>query len=120
MKVGIILLSQDNYYLDKNSQLPPRPKFDKKLLVALCKGQRAVMGPNTRYSLPKSILSEVKEVPWEDEYDINLGIVPLEINPPHLLLVSRSERYLHSGKHFSLKDYKRLYDSDDFEIWIHH
>jgi len=119
MKVGIILLSQDNFYVDKHNNLPKRPKFDKELLKALCKGQRVVVGPNTRHAMPPSILGTTTQVPWEDEYDLNLGMVTLQINPPNLLIVVRSATYLHAGKHLSLKDYNRYYDGDSLEIWIH-
>ena len=118
MKVGIILLSRNNYYVDTFGNLPCRPNFDKELLLALCKGQRAVVGPNTRKALPNSISNIIKEVPWEDDYDINLGIVPLQVNPPHLLIVVRSDAFLLGGKRFDLLDYEGYFISQDLELWI--
>ncbi len=117
MKVGIILLSQDNYYLDNYGELPKRPEFDKELLVALCKLQTFTCGQNTFKSLPDSILRNAFYTEG-GEYDVNLGIITLVENPPHLLLVSRSDQYIHDGKHFSLKDYTRYFDSPDLELWI--
>ena len=118
MKVGIVLLSQDNFYVDKHNNLPKRPKFDKELLKALCKGQRVVVGPNTRHAMPPSILGTTTEVPWEDDYDLNLGMVPMQVNPPNLLIVVRSDTYLHEGKHLSLKEYERFFNGVELEIWI--
>ncbi len=117
MKVGIILLSQDNYYLDRRGNLPLRPEFDKELLVALCKLQTFTCGSNTFKSLPESILKNAHYTKGSD-YDVNLGVVTLVDNPPHLLIVSRSDQYIHGGKHFSLKDYKRYFDSPKLELWI--
>ena len=119
MKVGILLLSEEGFYAGVNNQLPERPDFDKELLVSLCQGQRAVMGPNTRQALPKSITEQITEVPWEDDYDINLGIVPLKVTPPHLLIVVRSDRKLFNGKHFSLSDYSNVFSSRSLELYIH-
>ncbi len=118
MKVGIVLLSQDNFYVDKHNNLPKRPKFDKELLRALCKDQRIVVGPNTKHSMPPSILETTTEVPWEDEYDLNLGMVPLKVNPPKLLIVVRSGQYLHQGKHLSLANYTRMFDTEELELWV--
>lgn len=118
MKVGIILLSQDNFYVDSTGALPKRPAFDKELLVALCQGQRAVIGPNTRKTLPKSIAENITEVTWDSEYDINLGIVPFRVQPPHLLIVVRSSEWLHTGKSFDLLPYNLGYNSEDLELYI--
>ena len=119
MKVGILLLSEDGFYAGVTNQLPQRPYFDKELLISLCQGQRAVVGPNTRQALPKSISEQITEVPWEDDYDINLGIVPLKVNPPHLLIVVRSARKLFNGKHFSLSEYSNVFSSRALELYIY-
>lgn len=118
MTVGIILLSQDNFYLDKAGKLPPRPKFDKSLLTALCRGQTFVCGPNTFKSLPPSIMDNAHYTEGRGGYDVNLGIKTLHTSPPHLLIVVRSGVYLHGGKHFSLEGYGLEFQSDFLELWI--
>jgi len=118
MKVGLLLLSQDNYYIDNYGRLPARPNFDKELLVALCRGQRFTCGSNTMEALPDSILKN-SYFTAEDEYDINLGMITLIDNPPHLLIVTRSQQYIHIGKHFSLSDYSLKFKSNNLEIYIH-
>jgi len=117
MKVGIILLSQDNMYVDNHGRLPKRPDFDKELLVALVNGQEYVCGRGTEKSLPKSITENAKFCN-ADDYDINLGIITLHTNPPHMLIVTRSQEYIHTGKHFSLEGYNRYFDCSTLEIWI--
>ncbi len=115
MKVGIILLSQNDMYVDSEGNLPTRPDFDKELLVALCKGQKFTCGTNTIWTLPPSIMDNAY---YDRNYDINLGIITLVQDPPHLLLVSRSDDYMIDGKSFSLKSYKRYFESEYFELWI--
>ena len=116
MKVGIMLLSQDNMYVDKNGKLPKRPKFDKELLTALVKGQMFTCSENTFEDLPDSILKNAFYTRGRD-YDINLGVATFR-NAPHLLIVTRSEEYLQGGKHFSLKGYKRYFEGNGLELWI--
>jgi len=119
MKVGIILLSQDNYYVDKDGKLPKRPNHDKKLLTELCRGQLFICSENTFNTLPKSIMDHADYTEGRGGYDVNLGIKTLYTNPPHLLIVSRSAGYLHRGKHFSLKDYIQVFSSEYLELWIY-
>ena len=117
MKVGIILLSQDNMYVDNHGRLPKRPDFDKELLVALVKGQKFTCSENTFNDLPDSIMKNAYYTAGRD-YDVNLGIKTFKWDKPHLLLVTRSPQYLNSGKHFSLEGYNRYFDSPTLEIWI--
>ena len=120
MKVGILLLSQDNFYTDKDGRLPKRPEFDKELLVALCKGQDFVCSSNTFDTLPDSILeNSYLKTERTETYDINLGVKTLFTLPPHLLIVVRSQQYIHHGKHFSLANYNLHFKSDDLELFIH-
>ena len=117
MKVGIILLSPDGFYLDADGFLPKRPDFDKELLVALCKGQDYICSENTFKTLPKSITENGTRCAKED-YDVNLGIKTLHIMPPHLLIVVRSAQRLNDGKYFNLSDYKPVFKSDSLELRV--
>ncbi len=118
MTVGIILLSPDGFYLDADGFLPQRPEFDKELLTGLCKGQEFVCSESTFVTLPDSIL---KNGYYTDSklYDINLGIKTLYTMPPHLLIVVRSDKRLNDGKYFDIGHrYKRVFASDNLELWI--
>jgi len=117
MTVGIMLLSQDNMYVDNHGRLPKRPDFDKELLVALVKGQKFTCSENTFKDLPDSIMKNAYYTEGRD-YDINLGVKSFKNNGPHLLIVTRSEQYIHNGKHFSLKEYNRYFEGQGLEIWI--
>ena len=120
MKVGILLLSQDGFYADNYGRLPRRPKFDKTLLLALCKGSKAICGLNTRDTLPESITSVLHSIePWDSEYDINLGIQSLYKAPPQLLIVVRSEQWLHKGKRFDLSKFIPLYHNKEIELYTY-
>ena len=118
MKVGIVVLSKDNIYLDCNGALPRRPKFDKQLLTELSKGQKIVAGPNTMRTLPPSIIDNAEVVAWEEDYDVNLGIITMKINPPHLLIVVRNRALLVRGKKFDLSPYDSVFKSLHLELWI--
>lgn len=117
MTVGIILLSQDDKYLSSAGKLPSRPSFDKDLLIALCQGQTFVCGYNTINSLPNSILDTAVHV-CDNDYDVNLGVVTLYTQPPHLLIVVRSSETLSCGKSFDLAEYNQYFSSKDLELWI--
>ena len=118
MKVGIILLSPDGFYLDADGFLPKRPDFDKELLVELCRGQDYICSENTMSTLPKSITENATRCAKED-YDINLGIKTLHIMPPHLLIIVRSDKRLNDGKYFDLSDYRPLFKSKNLELRVH-
>ena len=118
MKVGILLLSIDDVYLDCNGNLPRRPRFDKELLLGLTRGHKIVAGPNTMRALPDSVLGHAEVVAWEEDYDVNLGIVTMSVNPPHLLIVVRNRTKLRCGKKFDLTPYDSVFKSLHLELWI--
>ena len=118
MKVGILILSLDNCYLSADGKLPKRPKFDKALLTALCRDHKVIVGPHTRKSIPDSLLKDSEIIDWYGDYDLNLGIVTMKINPPHLLIVVRSIVNLPEGKKFDLSGYSSYFKSLHLELWI--
>jgi len=117
MKVGILLLSADGYYVDEDGFLPARPDFDKKLLLGLCNNQTYICSPKTLETLPLSLLM-IGEKATSEEYDINLGVKTLYTLPPHLLIVVRSNEELKAGKKFDLTGFRQVYDSNDLELYI--
>jgi hypothetical protein len=118
MQVGILLLSQDDCYIDEQGNLPSRPDFDKELLVALCKGQKCLGSRNTLESLPRSIIESAYCYEIVTDYDVNLGIKTLYKQPPHLLIIVRSADTLNGGKKFDISNYKRYFSSVELELWI--
>lgn len=116
MEVGIILLSSNDMYVDSEGKLPLRPEFDKKLLRHLCNNQVYMCSPNTRDTLPLSIITNGERATSE-KYDINLGIKTLYTLPPHLLIVVRSVEHIESGKTFDLSGFVMVFQSDRLELY---
>jgi len=120
MKVGILLLSQDDYYVDEEGDLPPRPNFDKELLLALCKGQGCLGSRKTLEGLPRSLKDTAYCYELVDDYDVNLGIKTLYTQPPHMLIVVRSDSYLYAGKLFDIENrFIEKFRSENLELWFH-
>lgn len=109
MKVGTILLTIDNKYIDEDGNLPIRPEFDKELLTTLVKGRSvSLAGFNM---LPPSIRREIN--PRANEVAITIK----ELAECDLLIVSRSPGTCKLGKIFRLDKFKQ-FGSGNPEIWF--
>lgn len=110
MKVATILLSPSNKYIDKNGNLPPRPRHDKALLTSLCNGKR--VSAEGYALLPPSI----QQVCMVGKVEIPITIK--EIAEAELLIVSRSTLEVDGGKEFRLGNFKCLVKDRKVELWV--
>lgn len=115
MTISTVLLSQDNYYLWPNWELPKRFKGDKEFITALSKWKRVLMSPNTYKDMPKSILNNCTPV-FEWEYDINFGIASFK-ELSDVFIVIRSKECLWGWKAFK-KDYFDSYNKVMDINWV--
>jgi len=116
MKVGTILLTKSNKYVDANGNLPKRPKFDKTLLEGILATAGTVSSVGYDM-LPPSIQRRV--VVTGD--DANTDYTPVtigELAMSELLIVSRSPEDFEGGKEFRLDNFKCLVKDRKVEIWI--
>ena len=112
--INTILLSKNGCYVDKDGNLPKRPKFDKELLTAFCKDQ--IVSEEGFNILPPSIQKVVKK---QKDNDITLGVTIPEIATySNVLLVIRSQEDIIDGKIFRLDNFKCLVKAGEIEIWI--
>lgn len=118
MKVGIILLAQNDGYLTEDGKLPKRPDFDKGLLEALIKDQEYLCTDATDETLPKRLKNMAKRRGYVGDYDLNLGIATLYRNPPHLLIVVRSSSIIENGRYFDIGQWECKVVQDSLELWI--
>lgn len=119
MTQGIVLLSQDGFYLGELGQLPTRPVWDKEFITMLIKGKRVLCSQNTLKDLPKSLLSVAYfTVDPKMDYDINFGIDTFKTGKPDQLIVVRSKQDLVAGKEFNLDGWTAVYKSKDLEIYV--
>jgi len=114
MKVGTILLTKSNKYVDAEGNLPKRPNFDKELLRGLVSGKR--VSGYSYLMLPPSIqkLCYCKEFGSEEYFPISVK----ELAEAELLIVSRSQEDFEGGKEFRLDNFKCLVKDRKVEIWI--
>lgn len=105
--ISVVLLSQDNFYLWPNWELPERPKWDKAFITNLVRGKRVLMSEATYKDMPKSILNICTPV-FEWEYDINFGIASFK-TLSDMFIVIRSKTSLWAWKAFK-KDYFDSYN----------
>ena len=101
MRVGSILLSQDDKYLI-DGRLPHRPDWDKDWLKYLCDcAEGIIYSSSTAKDLPK----------WAKKplsiWDLNLGISTFKDAAPDLLFVVRSEE-IGKGKQFDLSEWEKV------------
>lgn len=119
MTQGIVLLSQDGFYLGELGQLPTRPAWDKEFITMLIKGKRVLCSQNTLKDLPKSLLSVAYfTVDPKMDYDINFGIDTFKTGKPDQLIVVRSKQDLVAGKEFDLTGWTPVYKSKEMEIYV--
>jgi len=112
MITGLILLSQDNCYLDAFGNLPRRPRWDKKLLTELVKVN--TITKNGYDLLPDSI----KKVARITHGEPQLALTIQELNAlPDILMVVRSRYCNPDGKVFRMDNYEAIFKEERFEIW---
>lgn len=124
MTNGIVLLSQDGFYLTDQGTLPSRPSFDKELLISLTKGARILCSHNTLVNLPKSITSIAKSFTTnpDEPWDLNFGISTFEDAYPDVMYVVKSDLSCIKGKEFRLDGFKACYslayDAENLSIYF--
>jgi len=113
MKVGLILLTENNVYVSNEGNLPKRPPFDKALLKSIVSGEKvSLQGYET---LPPSIQAIIAQGPAQggDTFPITIP----EIGTVKLLIISRSNVEM-EGKQFRMDNFRRLVKQDQLELWI--
>ena len=110
--IGTILLTSNDEYVKADGSLPTRPKFDKELLTALCKGSRISFNGYNR--LPPSIRSVARKVCKEPDVAITIP----ELGKASVLIVVRSLELGGAGsKQFRLDKHRLIIKQRDIEIW---
>ncbi len=115
MIVSTILLTDDNYYVDSNNELPSRNgvEFDKELLISTLKGK--VVSYAGYKMLPPSIKDLITP---SDLIEPEAAITVPEIDGlSDLLIVTRSREIIVSGKQFRFDRFERIVKQKDIEIW---
>jgi hypothetical protein len=113
MRVATILLSPSNKYVDKDGNLPSRPRHDKALLAGLLSGN--IVSPAGYKLLPPSLQALCMNNPYRSP---TFPITIKEIASAELLIVSRSSLEVEGGKEFRLKGFKCLVKDRKVELWI--
>jgi len=119
MTQGIVLLSQDDFYLSTSGELPLRPVWDKELLLNLIRGKVVLCSFTTLKSLPSSMFTIASfTTDTKANYDINFGIDTFKTARPDQLIVIRSKQELKDGKKFNLRDWKAIFKSKELELYV--
>ena len=103
MKIAIVLLSRDGYYLGPNGELPHRPIFDKELITFLASGKKVLCSENTMKTIPPSIRKVAKSITTDpmSDWDVNFGIKTYNEIGDYFIVV-KSESDLGGGKKFDM------------------
>jgi hypothetical protein len=118
MKIGIILLSKNDYYMDEKGCLPSRPTFDKKFITDFIEGKKVLCSIKTMRSLPESMLSKAYfTTDINSDYDINFGIDTFSKARPDILIVIRSQVNIVSGYKFRMSQWSNFYRTKNMEMW---
>lgn len=123
MTEGIILLSQNNCYVDKNGNLPKRPHFDKEFLLGVVKNKKVLCSKNTLATLPKSVLQAAAYITTDpkDSWEVNLGIETFQVPPDTLYVVRSNELITKGGLEFRFdSSYEKILHLANFEIYRRH
>lgn len=118
MKVGTILLTKSNKYVDAEGNLPKRPRYDKELLSGILETEGAVSSIGYDM-LPLSIQRHV--VVTSGGANTNYAPVTIkELSNAEMLIVSRSPEdfVADTGKVFRLDNFRCLVKDRKVEIWI--
>ena len=112
MIFGILLLTEDNEYIDDRKQLPHRPTFDKELLKALISTN--TISKDALGLLPKSL----RDVAVVTHKEPSLALTIKEIDGlADILMIIRSTRKARNGKKFRLTNFSRVAAPGIIEIW---
>ena len=109
---GILLLTEDNMYVDDRGNLPHRPMYDKDLL-------RTLVDLNTITHrgfnlLPKSI----QKVATISNVNPTLALTIQEVDAlADFLIIVRSARRVRGGKKFRLDKFEQIAAPGQIEIW---
>jgi len=116
MKVGTILLTKTNKYVDTEGNLPKRPRHDKELLAGILETSKRVSSIGYDM-LPPSIQRHV--VVTGDDANTDYAPVAIkELAKTELLIVSRSQEDFENGEVFRLDNFRCLVKDRKVEIWI--
>ena len=115
MKVGTILLTKSNKYVDADGNLPKRPKFDKNLLSSLLSVEITTVSEEAYNILPPSMQKQVLCL----GNDFNIFPITIEeLANTSLLIVVRSTEDFEGGKEFRLDNFKQLVKDRRIELWV--
>jgi len=115
MKVGTILLTKSNKYVDDNGNLPKRPRFDKDLLKGLLNVEVVTVSEKAYNMLPPSMQKLV--LCLGNDFSI-FPITIEELENTSLLIVVRSTEDFEGGKEFRLDNFKQLVKDRRIELWV--
>ena len=116
MKVGTILLTRSDKYVDAEGNLPKRLKHDKALLEGVL-GTEGTVSSVGYDMLPPSIQRHV--VVTGDDANTDYAPVTIrELDKAEMLIVSRSPEDFDIGEVFRLDNFRCLVKDRKVEIWI--
>jgi len=110
MKIAIVLLSKDGYYLGPNGELPKRPSWDKEFITLLAEGKTVLCSENTFKTLPPSIKKVAAGITTnpEDDWQVNFGIKTYNEISDYFLIITSTED-LDGGKKFDMSRIRENY-----------
>lgn len=123
MRVAIVLISSDGYYLGEKGQLPKRPDFDKQLITSLATDKVVLCSENTYETIPPSIKKVAKKITTDrsELWDVNFGIKTYNINSDVFIVVNSTEP-LNGGKEFKLdritENYNKQFSFGQVDIYV--
>ena len=112
MRIGLLLLTQKDAYVDEQGRLPERPAWDKQFLMDITEGMKCEASTSTYMQLPKILRDRCQH----NYYDIHLGIDGIE--NVDLLIITRSPS-LADGKRVRLDKFRMILKIEDIELWKH-
>ncbi len=118
IKIGIILISKDGYYVGDKGQLPKRPSFDKELITYLATNEVVLCSENTFKDIPPSIRKVVKDLTTDKDADwtVNFGISTFK-EKCDIFYIIHSNENLDNGKYFNIDRLKKMYNIES-EIFV--
>lgn len=115
--VGIVLLSNDWYYISEEGKLPKRPSFDKELITEIARNKIILCSPNTHSTLPPSIKKSCLAITNnpESKWDVNFGIKTFS-EQCDVFIVIKSKEDLKTGKLFNFERIINLYKDHNKDL----
>ena len=111
MTVATLLLDMKDNYVSADGKLPPRPKWDKRLLAAIV--ELSVISPEAAVMLPPSMCGGM----IDEKYTLPITIREIS-DTADLLIVTRSYNIVKDGKVFRLNEYEQIVKSGQLEIYV--